>query len=412
MLTTPVFNPTDPAFVAEPYLFYRELREKDPIHHEALLPGWLISRHADVAALMGDPRLINPRQSDIMIGRRASHEPRPMSGYAAVLDDTVLFADPPLHGPQRSAVRHALRTIMPELLVTHTEQVIDEIAHNIAGESHVEFMSRVARPLMTTLTLRLLGAPARDSDRVTQWVFQSLESAASAVYGRSPATDLVQLDEAATALTNYAAELAERKRREPGEDLATALVTAFDSTEGVNRAAAAMDIVLMLVAAIPKGSYFLGNSVLSLTRHPEQLRDLRENPDIIDSALEELLRFESPVQIAVPQLVADDIEFNGHHLRRREWVYLLLGSANRDPAVFDDPDRLDLRRPAKRHVAFGVGPHTCLGPTLIRIIGREVLTHLLRHFPRLALSPDHPEPAFHPVPYIRSLAHLHLDLAR
>jgi cytochrome P450 len=140
------------------------------------------------------------------------------------------------------------------------------------------------------------------------------------------------------------------------------------------------------------------------------MRDLRDGPDIVESAADELLRCETPIQISVPQLVADDIEVGGRHLERGDLVHFVLGAANRDPARFPDPDRLDLRRPPRRHIGFGVGLHNCLGASLARLEGQEVLPHLVRRFPNLRLNPDAQPPAFQPVPHVRSLARLPLVL--
>jgi cytochrome P450 len=411
------FNPTDPAFLADPYDFYRHLREYDPVHYEQAFGGWMLSRFEHVSKFMGDIRLMTPAAAGLLaVSRLPADTPadlrRRLDAYQHLTSSGVLFLDPPKHDRVRGVLRGVLRPAVFEQWRPRVQELVDELIESAADRGRVEFVSELARPITAAAIMRLLGLPDGDREQIAAWASNFTTMSGAMGYAVDPVGTATTAVESVEALISYASDaLRLRRARRPSPGVFSDLVAAADATGQLNDQEVIVNIITLLVAAVPKTTWHLSAGLLSLLRHPDQLRDLREHPDLAASAADELLRYEPPVQIAIPQEVAEPFEIGGRRMERGQWVFMMIAAANRDPARFLDPDRLDLRRPPGRHLAFGTGMHNCLGAVLARVVGQEVFARMARRFPDMAVDPDLPAPAFLPVPNQRTLDALPLLLA-
>lgn len=382
------FDPTDPAVLADPYPTYRRLRMDDPVHFNAP-GGWLLTRYADVASLLRDPRL----SSD----RRTAGEVAPAL-RALTENPSMVSLDPPDHTRLRRIVNKAFTPRQVEGLRPRVEAIVDGLLERVDGR--FELMDSLARPLPVEVICEMLAVPAGDRPFI-----------------RKCSADLTYLFELVTsverrqtglrgwvALSTYFEELAVERRAKPGDDLLSMLLVVEEAGDRLTRSEVVSMANLLLFAGHDTTINLIGNGVLALLQHPDELARLRDDPGIVGSAVEELLRYDSPVQF-VSRVTKTDLVLGGRLLGRQDVVFLCLGAANRDPDHFADPDRLDLGRADNRHVAFGGGPHFCLGTPLARIEGAVLVSKLFDRFPRLGLAG---EPQWRDTSTIRGLSALPL----
>ena len=372
------YNPLSRRMARNPYPFYAELRARDPVHHSRLLDAWVFSRHADVDVIQRDFRRFSndQRKRDPRLRRRRGSLPLP--------DPTILFLDPPDHTRLRSLVNKAFTP----RAVTAIEARIRGMAGTLldaADPAGFDLMEALANPLPVMVIAEMLGVPPEDRVQFKEWSDQRARILEPTVSGR----ELQIAQQASRSLDAYFRTIIEARRVEPRDDIISALVHVEEAGDRLTEREMLGMLRLLLVAGNETTTNLIGNGMLALLRHPEQMRALRDDPGLIPMAVEELLRFDSPVQ-ATLRLVLEDCEVNGFALRRGDNAVLLNGAANHDPAVFDDPDRLDVRRGEVNHVAFGRGIHYCLGAPLARLEGRIAVEVLLERYPALRLLSDRP----------------------
>lgn len=376
------FDPADAAFVRDPYPRYAELREAPELHRSA--EGlWVLTRHADVLAAVRDPRLSSdPRHMpDDGSGRR--NRVVPILGEDG--PKIMLLCDPPDHTRLRRLANKAFTPRAVERLRPRVVEIIDGLLDDAVDQhgARIDIMGVLAEPLPVVVICELLGVPAEDHDRFKPW---------STAVARmiDPAPDPTLLEQAIPAVMGFVAyfnDLIEKRRAEPRDDLLSALIHAETDGDGLTTPELFAMLILLFVAGHETTTNLIGNGTLALLRHPDELAAVRADPGLTEAATEELLRFDSPVQVTA-RTATVDLEVNGLPLRRGEGVMCVLAGANRDPRYVGEPDRLDVRRGMPTHVSFSNGMHHCLGAPLARLEGQEVFATLARRFPAIELDTD------------------------
>jgi len=375
------FNPMRPDLRVDPYPFYKALRERDPFHRSRPADGWVLSRYEDVLAVLGDKTFSSDERHQRRWKRFAKRRRR--AGLPEPYDEdraSMLRLDPPDHTRLRTLVNKGFTVRRVEGLRGRIEGVIDELLHPLAGASRMEFVREFGSPLPVVVIAEMLGVPGEDFERFHHWSNEVVRS-----LGDGTLEDARRSEVAMTELGDYFEGICEQRRAEPREDLITALVQAEEQGQKLNRMELFTTLVLLLVAGNETTTKLIGNALVALHRNPEQLEILRDEPKRIAGAVDELLRYDGVVQLT-SRMVVEDREFRGHALKKGQQLLLLLASANRDPAQFDEPDRLDVTREDVRHLGFSYGLHYCLGAQLARLEAGLALEALIGRWPHLAVE--------------------------
>ena len=379
MAGIPPFNIADPRFKANPHPTYARLRAEAPVHRTALgrrRGAWLLARYGDVDALLRDPRFAkNPANAR---GEGGRSDAIWMPGFLRPLSRNMLDLDAPDHTRLRALVQKAFTPKMVEAQRPGIEALVDELLGAARRNGRMELVREFALPIPLTVISRLMGVPAADQHRFHRWTTRILSASGPA--------DIVGLLPSVWALFRYLRGLFAARRAEPRDDLVTALVQAEDAGDRLDEDELLGMVFLLLAAGHETTVNLIGSAALELMRHPEQAAALRNDPSMIKSAVEELARFTSPVEMATERYARDDLEMHGVRIRRGEMVLGVISSANRDPSHFADADALDLAREPNRHLAFGIGAHYCLGAPLARLETRIAIAALLERAPNLRLA--------------------------
>ena len=372
------YNPLSSEMAQDPYPTYAKLRGRDPVHRSRLMDAWVFSRFADVDAILRDHRHFSsdPRKR-VASGRRAS--------LPNVEEPSMLFLDPPDHTRLRALVNKAFTPRAVAALEPHIRELTTTLLDAVDDPAAFDLMEAVAKPLPVIVIAEMLGIPPDDRAQFAVWSDQRARILEPTL---SP-DERETADAAMRSLDEYLMPIISARRVDPKDDIISALAQAEEEGDKLTEREVLIMLRLLLVAGNETTTNLIGNGVLALLRHPDQLAALREDPGLIPSAVEELLRFDSPVQVDV-RSVLDDCEVNGFRVRRGDNVVTLLGAANRDPDRFEAPDRLDVRRGDQNHLSFGRGIHHCLGAPLARLEGRVVLQALIDRFSSLRLLEDRP----------------------
>jgi pimeloyl-[acyl-carrier protein] synthase len=375
------FNPMAPEFVVDPYPTYHRLRAEDPVHHSPL-GFWVLTRYADVIAMLRDPRLIKEPIAAFVAARFGMAVP-PGLGLS------MLDRDPPDHTRLRGLVSKAFTPKALESLRPHIQGIVDGLLAKVEGRGEMDLIEEFAYPLPVRVICEMLGVPVADHERFKQWGLDIARGLDAIML--PPDSEVAQRSMAGRrALAAYFRELIAERRAAPREDMLSALIAAEEAGDKLNEDELMATCLLLLVAGHETTVNLIGNGSLALLRHPAELRKLRDNPGLITSAVEELLRFDGPVQ-RTARIPSEDITIGDHTIPKGEMVMPFLGAADRDPAQFPDPDRLDITRGDNRHIAFGMGIHFCLGAPLARMEGQIAINTMLQRLPKLALAIDKPE---------------------
>jgi cytochrome P450 len=380
------FDFRDPAFLADPYPVFRQLRAHTPVL-KAPFGRWFLTGYEDTALLLRDRHFGKGFEDPEALVRRFG--PTAMQEPAVVeLTHMMLMRDPPDHTRLRGLVTKAFTARRIEALRASIQELTDRLLDKIIPLGRMDAIRDLAFPLPVLVICELLGIPEPDRER-----FVTGSSSGAALLNPTPPTR-EELDNANTgnlASSTYFEALFEQRRREPQDDLITQLVQAEEAGDRLTTAELRANVNLLFAAGHETTVNLIGNGFYSLLRHPEQWEILRDDPKLIANAIEEILRFESPVQ-AVSRTVLEPVEFSGVTLAKNDIVVSLIGGANRDPAVFEDPERLDVARKDLRPLSFGGGIHFCLGAQLARIEAAVAFATILRRIPNLRLlDPSHPQ---------------------
>ncbi|MFD3932821.1 cytochrome P450 [Streptomyces sp. NPDC058614] len=403
-LETPqAFDPWDPAFLADPYPAYEELRARGRVHYFEPTKQWLVPHHADVSALLRDRRLGRTYQHRFThedFGRTApppEHEP-----FHVLNDHGMLDLEPPDHTRIRRLVSKAFTPRTVERLKPYVDQLAGELVGRLVAAGGGDLLTDVAEPLPVSVIAEMLGIPESDRAPLRPW-----SAAICGMYEMNPSQETAaKAVRASEEFTAYLLGLIEERRKEPGEDLISGLIAAYDEGERLTEQEMISTCVLLLNAGHEATVNATVNGWWALFRNPGQLAALRADHSLVPTAVEELMRYDTPLQL-FERWVLDDIEIDGTTIPRGAEIAMLFGSANHDPAVFTAPEELDLSRPDNPHISFSAGIHYCIGAPLARLELTASLRALLSQAPTLSLTA---EPVRKPAFVIRGLEGLGVAL--
>ena len=373
------YDPLSARTARDPYPAYAALRARAPVHRSRLLKAWVFTRHADVDAILRDHRHFanDPRRGTLSSRQLAMLPPAD--------DYTLLFLDPPDHTRLRALVSKAFTPRVLNAYESRIRGIVEALVEDLDDPAAFDLMRTVAWPLPTIVMAEMLGVPSEDRVRFGVWARRRARLLEPTIGPRERKAG----DEALQAFDAYFRPVIEERRTAPRHDIVSGLARAQNEGAQLSERETLNMLRLLVGAGTETVANLIGNGVLALLRNPDQLQRLREEPGLIPTAIEELLRFDSPVQADFRRVVAD-CEAGGISLRKRDNVALLIGAANRDPEVFENPDRLDVGRRQGAHLSFGRGIHHCLGAPLARMQGRIVLEVLLERFSSIRLTGDRP----------------------
>ena len=361
------YNPLSDEVARDPYAAYRRLRHRDPVHRMRLIDAWALSRYEHVDAMLRD----HERFANV---DRRFHD----TGLTTMLD-----LDPPDHTRLRSLVSRAFAPRSVSGWEGRVREIADRLLDAVSGHDRIDLVAALGYPLPVTVIAEMLGVPADDMGRFEGW---SNDIALTV----EPILTPVQIEgvqRATGELFSYFESIVEARRREPRDDLVSALLAAEEEGEGLTREELLSTMLLILVAGNETTRNLIGNGMVALLRHPDQLRRLRREPELLEPAVDELLRYDSPVQLD-GRVVREDLEMGGKRLRAGQKAIALLGAANRDPAAFENPDTLDIGRRERSHLSFGRGIHYCLGASLAVLEARIAFRGLLDRFSSIRLAAE------------------------
>ena len=404
-LDTPqAFDPWDPAFLADPYPVYEELRARGRVHYFEPTEQWLVPHHADVAALLRDRRLGRSYQHRFThedFGRTApppEHEP-----FHVLNDNGILDLEPPDHTRIRRLVSKAFTPRTVEQLKPYVDQLAGELVSRLVAAGGGDLLTDVAEPLPVSVIAEMLGIPESDRGPLRPW-----SADICGMYEMNPSQETAaKAVRASEEFTQYLRGLIETRREKPGEDLISGLIAAYDEGERLTEQEMISTCVLLLNAGHEATVNATVNGWWALFRNPGQLAALRADHSLVPTAVEELMRYDTPLQL-FERWVLDDIEIDGTTIPRGSEIAMLFGSANHDPAVFTAPERLDLARADNPHISFSAGIHYCIGAPLARLELTASLRALLTRAPTLTLAA---EPVRKPAFVIRGLEELRVEIA-
>jgi cytochrome P450 len=377
-----------PAFKANPYPFYARLRAEAPVWRATLRDrrtAWLVTRYEDVARMLKDDTFAKDKLNAMDPEQRSKTPWVP--GFLKPLERNMLDLDDPDHVRLRALVSRAFTPRLIERLRGRIESLCEELLDAMERERKrkggTDLVAGYALPLPATVIAELLGVPAEDHAKFHRW--------SNRLVSVSSGRDILRALPAALSFVRYLRNLVERHRADPEDDLITALIRAEEAGDKLSEDELLAMAFLLLVAGHETTVNLVASGTLALLEHPEQTERIRREPSLVKPAVEELLRYTSPVELATERYARQDTEIGGRRIPRGGLVLAVLGSANRDERHFEDPDALDLARDPNRHLAFGRGGvHHCLGAPLARMEGQIALNALLRRFPgaRLAMAPE------------------------
>jgi len=378
------FDPTRADVMANPYPIYRRMRVEEPIYWCEPLRGWMLTRYDDVRMAQRDPRFSADRASPFADQKERDNQPD-VARMGRLLAKWVVFNDPPRHTVLRRLMLDAFTPRAIEALRGRITDIVEDLLTAVDGRPSIDLIGDFAYPLPATVIAHILGVPDEDIDRFRAWS-DDLAGVVGAAYSipdryQRGARALFELTE------YFHGIVEERRRRGESGALIDTLIGAHDEDGSLSSEELVANCVILLFAGHETTTNLIGNGMVLLLDRPDQLAKLRADPALMPSAVEEILRYESPAH-AVMRLAAEDFTLRGKDIKKGERIFLMLAAANRDPEMFDDPERFDIERDANRHLSFGYGLHFCIGAQLARVEGEIALRHILDHFPTIALDTD------------------------
>ena len=374
------YNPLSPRVYHNPYPKYAELRTRDPVHWSVIMRAWVCSRYDDVDAILRDHKHF----SNDARKRRGSS----LSSASTVNsgEPSILFLDPPDHTRLRALVSKAFTPQAIEALKPRIYAIVDELLDQIDDPSGFDVIETIAYPLPVIVMAELLGVPPKDRAQFKYWS----DRRARALEPTLTKSERAAAIQAAVELDAYFLGIIKERRAEPRNDLISTLVAVEEQGDKLTQSELLVMLRLLLVAGNETTTNLIGNGLLALLQHPEQMQALRDHPGLMASAIEELLRYDTPVQVDA-RTALEDIELRGRHITQGQGVVVLLGAANRDAEVFSDAERLDISREEASNISFGRGIHHCLGAPLARVEGRIAFEAMLERFTNLRLVTPRPQ---------------------
>ncbi len=376
--TLSLYHLLDPEVLANPYPLYHRLRQEDPVHWDPYLHAWVVTRYADVVNVFqhfSANRTPTPEQLTSM-GLSA------LTPLAEVMVRQMLFLDPPAHGRVRGLASKAFTPRRVEVLRGHIQDITRSLLDVVQDKGRMDIIADLAYPLPAIVTAEMLGVPTSDWKQLTAWSADFAQVLGNFQHNPERASRVIRSLEEMTA---YFRSAIREQRQHPREGLIHAYLTAEIDGDHFSEEEVIANTIVTMVGGQETTTNLIGNGVLSLLRNPDQFERLRNNLSLIPSAVEELLRYESPSQ-QTARLAHDDVMLGDKLIHKRQAVIAVMGAANRDPERFPDPDRLDLARQDNRHVAFAWASHFCFGAPLARIEGQSAFEAIVRRIYNIKLD--------------------------
>lgn len=382
--TQPQYDLTDPKLLADPHPTLRQMRKESPVYWSEAIQAWVLTRYEDVIAAFRDARLSNQRMDLIVRFQLRNSDTSLAKDFERVGLQQMLFKDGAEHHRLRVLGNRGFTPSMLARTRPMIQRVVDGLLDKVQGAGRMDVAADFTQPLPAMVIAEMFGIPARDRD-----LFQDASDAAAKFFGGTlgdPGQDARAANDAIIRLESYFLDLLKERRQTPGEDLMS-LLLAGQAEGKLTAEEVCSQCILFLVAGHVTTIDQMANAIAAFLKHPDQLQRLRTEPSLISSAVEEILRF-APAVPFIHRIATVDLEISGQTIRNGQVVYLGLAAANRDPAVFADPDRFDIGRTDNRHLAFAAGQHVCLGAGLARMELEIGLTTLFRRLPNLRLDHD------------------------
>ena len=391
------FNPWDENFRANPYPHYRPLFAGPPRIINLVMDMALVARYADVRAVLLD----HANFSSAQLATSGFEEQNNLFGQ----DPSMLVADPPVHTRLRRLVSRDFTPRRIRELEPRIREIAAQLVDTAQRKGSLDVMADVANTLPVMVIAEMLGVPPEMYQTFKHWSDKIVE--ADNVLPGMPMPDDIKL--AMSELRDFFSTQIEKRRGKPGQDLVSALVTAHEQSEALNAGELLAFVILLLLAGNETTTNLIGNGTLALGRHPDQMALLRQKPELMPRAIDEMLRYDGPVQSTFRTAICDT-NVGGTDIKAGTGVFVMVAAANRDPAHFPDPDRFDITRSPNDHLAFGEGIHFCLGSGLARVEGAIAIATMLDRFPKLRLAnPDAPH-KYKGSYFLRGLAHLEMAI--
>jgi cytochrome P450 len=407
-----------PEIRSDPYPFYKQLREQDPVHWDKEMGFWVLTRYDDIVSLYTDDRF--SRAQGLMRGfeRLSSNNQQIAQPVYHSFSKTVFYADPPYHTHLRGLMNHAFTPRRVEQLRPYVQHTVDELLTAAQAKGEMDVIHDLAYPLPVMVIAELLGLPASDRARFKHWSDDLF-----AILGTVRHKSQHLLERAAQSLaemTDYVRDLSQSRREDPQDDLLSALLASTDdgylayhqdlfahpptdqlirehtTSSSLTEDELVANINILLSTGHETTTHLIGNGVLALLQNPDQKQKLHEHPDLLPAAIEEVLRYDNPVQITY-RAVLEDAEIHGKTIRAGDLVNTIIGSANRDDSHYAEPDQFDITRSEGRHLGFGLGIHFCIGAPLVRLEAEVAFESVLRRYPNLNLATDDLQWQEHPI---------------
>ena len=371
-------TPLDPDFQQDPYPTYDALRERAPVHHDAVFGRWLLTRHDDIEALL--------RNRDLCVDPRKAGDGTFEQMFLNSIDDrepSMLFLDAPDHTRLRGLVSKAFTPRAVQGMVPRIQEIVDELLDAVAGRDRFDLIAEFAGPLPTIVIAEMLGVDPADRDDFKRWSDEGVRLFDPTL---TPEERQRVMESQAT-LDEYFRRTIAARRAQPRDDLISSLIAAEEAGDQLSDDQIVTMCGLLLAAGNVTTTDLIGNGVLALLRHTSELEKLRADPSLIANAVEEMLRFDSPV-LQTGRIPMADIAFSGLTIPSKQSITPQLGGANHDPSVYPEPHRFDITREDVHHHSFGGGAHYCLGAPLARLEAQIGIATLVDRFPNLRLTDE------------------------
>jgi len=376
----------DPRILANPYPLYHRLRTESPVHWDPFLKAWVVTRYADVLVVLSDRHYSarrTPTPEDLAaLGLDA------LVPIAQVMVRQMLFLDPPDHGRIRGLAARAFTPRRIENLRGHIQDIVDGLLDRVQEQGRMDVIADLAVPLPAIVTEELLGISTSDRDQLKAWSADFATMLGNFQHNPDRAPRVRRSIE--EMFQYFGAAVYEHKKDPSRNDLISAFLGAEQEGDRLTDDEVIANTIMTMVGGQETTTSLIGNGLLTVLQHPDQLQELRGDVSLIPSAVEEMLRFESPIQHTA-RMTTEDLELGGKQIHKRQAVIAVLAAANRDPERFTDPDQFDINRQDNRHMAFGWASHFCFGAPLARLEAQIAFETLFRRMPDLGLQLDEPE---------------------
>jgi cytochrome P450 len=370
----------EPDIMASPYQLYRELREADPVHWDPFLHAWVVTRYTDIVTVLSrfsaDRTLTPERLVEMGLGA--------LNPIIQVMSRQMLFRDPPAHTRLRNLCASAFTPARVAVLRGHIQDIADSLIDRFIRKGSADIVADLAAPMPAIVTAEMLGVPVSDHEKLKQWSIDFAEILGN--FQHQP-DRVARVATSVRDMKEYFREAIREQEINPHEGLVNSLVRAEVDGVRLTEEEIIANCILTMIGGQETATNLIGSGLLTLLRHPEQLRMLQDDPALIPMAVEELLRFESPIQHTA-RVAHEDFSLGGKLIRRGQSVLAVLAAGNRDPERFPNPDALDLKRGDKGHLAFGWSAHFCFGAPLARMEGQIAFSTLLRRLKNLKLASE------------------------